>query len=311
MSLAVLAGAAWVIANRQEVVDQVRLLTYTPTAEARQLADNDQLQDHGRKLLYVSEPAVQDRAAFNKSCTSNEKTIVLGCYKSQRIYLYNITDARFSGVKEVTAAHEMLHAAYERMSDAERRDVDAMLKPIVEGMTDKRILELIDLYNKSEPGELYNEMHSILGTEYGTLTPELETYYQKYFKNRKVVVGFASQYQAIFTESKNKIDDYDRQLGELKPRIESNNAALQNAQSELQAENDRLAQYRAKGQIEQYNQGVSPYNAKVAAFNALIEETRRLVEQYNSMVEERNNQVAAQDDLYQSIDSNYQTVQRQ
>jgi DNA repair exonuclease SbcCD ATPase subunit len=300
------AGAAWVVMNRQTVIDWARLATYTPSAEVKALADNTQLEQHARNLFYASDPQVQDSGTFNQSCSSNEQTIVLGCYKGQRIYLFNIKDERFNGIKEVTAAHEMLHAAYERMDESERRKVDAMLQPLVENMKDPRLLELVELYNKTEPGELYNEMHSILATESAELTPELEEYYKQYFKDRGVVVRYANQYQAIFTESKNKIDEYDRQLTELKPQIDQNNSTLQRTQTELESQNNQLNQYRARSQISQYNQLVPSYNAKVAEFNALIETTRGLVSKYNKLVEERNNQVAAQTNLYDSINSNYQ-----
>ncbi len=299
-------GAAWVIMNRQAVIDWARLITYTPNAEVKALADNTQLEQRARDLFYASDPQVQDSATFNASCSSNEQTIVLGCYKAQRIYLFNIKDERFNGIKEVTAAHEMLHAAYERMDETARRKVDAMLQPLVENMKDPRLLELVELYNRTEPGELYNEMHSILGTEAAELTPELETYYKQYFKDRSVVVRYAGQYQAIFTESKNKIEDYDRQLSGLKPQIDQNNSTLQRMQGELESQNNQLNQYRSRNQISQYNQLVPSYNAEVAEFNELIETTRGLVSSYNKLVEERNNQVAAQTNLYDSINSNYQ-----
>lgn len=299
-------GVAWVIVNRQAVIDWARLVTYTPNAEVKALADNTQLEQRARDLFYASDPQVQDSAPFNASCSSNEQTIVLGCYKAQRIYLFNIKDERFNGIKEVTAAHEMLHAAYERMDEATRRKVDAMLRPLVENMKDPRLLELVELYNRTEPGELYNEMHSILGTEAAELTPELETYYKQYFKDRSVVVRYAGQYQAIFTESKNKIEEYDRQLSDLKPQIDQNNGTLQRMQGELESQNNQLNQYRSRNQISQYNQLVPTYNAEVAEFNALIETTRGLVSRYNKLVEERNNQVAAQTNLYDSINSNYQ-----
>lgn len=299
-------GVAWVIVNRQAVIDWARLVTYTPNAEVKALADNTQLEQRARDLFYASDPQVQDSAPFNASCSSNEQTIVLGCYKAQRIYLFNIKDERFNGIKEVTAAHEMLHAAYERMDETTRRKVDAMLQPLVENMKDPRLLELVELYNRTEPGELYNEMHSILGTEAAELTPELETYYKQYFKDRSVVVRYAGQYQAIFTESKNKIEEYDRQLSDLKPQIDQNNGTLQRMQGELESQNNQLNQYRSRNQISQYNQLVPTYNAEVAEFNALIETTRGLVSRYNKLVEERNNQVAAQTNLYDSINSNYQ-----
>ena len=308
VSLAVVAGGIWTVLNRQVVIDQARLLMYTPSVEVKQLADNTKLSDRGRQLFYVSDPKIQDSAAFNDSCSSTEQTIVLGCYKGQRIFLYNVTDTRFNGVKEVTAAHEMLHAAYERLGDTEKREVDGLLKPLIEGMKDQRMLDLIALYNKTEPGELYNEMHSILGTEYASLTPGLESYYKKYFEDRSVIVKLANQYQAIFTESKNKIDEYDGQLDALKPQIDQNNQTLKRLQTELLVENTQLNQYRSRGQISQYNQLVPGYNAKVTQFNELIEQTKALVSQYNTIVQARNDQVTAQANLYDSLNSNYQKV---
>lgn len=307
----ILAGGAWLVLNRQTVIDFYRLQTYKPPAEVQQLAANDKLTAHGRDLLYESEPEVQDSAAFNQSCVTHEQTIVLGCYKAQQIFLYNVTDPRFDGVKEVTAAHEMLHAAYERLSDADKQRVDDMLKPIIENMKDQRIIDLINLYNKQEPGELYNEMHSILGTEYADLTPELEAYYKQYFQDRSVIVGYANKYQAVFTDSKNKLDDYDNQLNALKPQIDQDNNTLRQMQTELQSESNQLTTYRSQGQIQQYNQLVPTYNDKVAQFNALIEQTRSLVNQYNTIVGERNQQATAQNDLYQSLDSNYQPAAQQ
>lgn len=311
LSLAVAAGAAWLLLNRQAVIDFYRLQTYTPNATIAQLAANDKLTANGQNLFYESEPRLQDSAAFNQSCSTHEQTIVLGCYKAQQIFLYNVSDDRFDGVKEVTAAHEMLHAAYERLSDTDRQRVNALLKPIIDTMKDPRILELIALYNKEEPGELYNEMHSILGTEYADVTPELENYYKQYFQDRSVVVTYANKYQAVFAESKNKLDEYDTQLNVIKPQIDQNNAALKQMQTELQAQSNQLSTYRSQGHIQEYNQLVPSYNAKVAQFNALIDQTRQLVAQYNDIVRQRNQQAAAQNNLYNSLDSTYQTVQQQ
>lgn len=298
-------GVAWVIVNRQAVIDWARLVTYTPNAEVKALADNTQMQQYARNLFYASNPQIQDSTTFNQSCSSNEKTIVLGCYKAQQIYIFNVKDARFDGIKEVTAVHEMLHAVYERMTDSERQRVDALLQPLVENMKDARLIGLVDLYNKTEPGQLYNEMHSILGTEVSDLTPELEEYYAQYFSRREVV-GYANRYQTLFNESKSKIQDYDRQLRDLRSQIDKNNALLSPMLDELNSINSRMNQHLARNQIDEYNALVPTYNQKFVAYNALIAETRDLANRHNAMVIERNQQVAAQDNLYDSINSNYQ-----
>lgn len=298
--------AAWLVINRQAVVDWWRLSQYQPSAAVKQLADNDTMIGRGRDLFYISDPQIQQGAVFNKSCKDEgEKTIVLGCYKLQQIYLYDVTDARFNGVKEVTAAHEMLHAAYERLGSADRAQVDGMLKPIIEGMKDQRILDLIKLYNEKEPGQLYNEMHSILGTEYRTLTPELEVYYKQYFSDRSKIVSYAETYQGPFTESQNKIDEYTGQLAAMKLQIDQNNESLKAQQAELQAESHELNRLRGSD-LDAYNAAVPGYNAKVETFNAQVEQTKNLIHEYNALVEAYNAQAAAQDNLYQSLDSSYQ-----
>lgn len=309
ISVAIIGVAALLIINRQAVIDWWQLSQYAPSTEIKQLADSDTMQGRGRDMFYVSKPIVQQAADFNESCNKNgEATIVLGCYKSQQIYLFNVTDARFNGVKEVTAAHEMLHAAYERLNSSDKDKVNAQLKLVVEGTHDQHLLDLIDLYNKTEPGELYNEMHSILGTEYANLPADLENYYKQYFADRSRVVAYAAQYQAVFIESQNKLEQYELELTDLKTQVDRNNAQLRQQQLSLEAQSNQLNQLRSQGQIQQYNQLVPEYNDKVRQFNVLVESTRALVEKYNNLVAERNQQAVAQDNLYQSLNSNYQPV---
>jgi len=306
--LGLVVASVLAVVHRQEVIDWWRLSQYKPSAEVLALAESDTMQNRGRDLFYISDPKVEDSGSFNQHCSNHgEQSIVLGCYTAQRIFLYNVTDARLSGVKEVTAAHEMLHAAYERLSHGDKQHVNAMLEPIIKNMQDPRILDLIKLYNQQEPGELYNEMHSILGTEYAGLSPELEDYYKQYFAGRQKIVNYSQQYEALLSQSKANIALFDVRLGNLKTQIDQNNATLQQKQQDLQTESSRLNQLRAQDP-QAYNQAVPSYNAQVREFNSLVEQTKSLVAEYNALVEQRNQQAAAQDNLYQSLDSHYQAV---
>src|SRR6185295_11567695 len=97
-----------------------------------------------RRLFYVYHPVLEDKQAFNSHCTDSEKTIVLGCYISRTgIYLYDVTDSRLNGVEQVTAAHETLHAAYERLSSSERKRVDGLTAQAFAQVTDQRIKDTI------------------------------------------------------------------------------------------------------------------------------------------------------------------------
>lgn len=304
VSLAVVALCILAVIYRQDVLDWWRLRTYTPGQDIVQLANATTMVDRGRDLFFASRPVIEDREAFNANCTNTgEKTIVLGCYRAQRIYLFNVTDERLAGVKEVTAAHEMLHAVYERMGATEREALDKLLAEQMKAVSSERILGLVEHYREKDESQLYNEMHSILGTEYRNLSPQLEEHFRQYFTDRQSVVALSEGYEGIFEASRERIAELDGKLAVLKQQIDTNNAQLETMQAELQAEADHLSSLRNSDQIDAYNAAVPAYNEKVRSFNARIAETKRLVDEHNVIVEERNREIAAQNDLNHSLDS--------
>ena len=111
----VLSVAVFVMANRQQIIDEIALWQYKPSAEIVAITDRVKMSDTGRKCLC----SIRNQSAneFNEDCRRVEKgNAILGCYNpsSRDIYIYNVTNSELDGVKEVTAAHEMLHAAWER-----------------------------------------------------------------------------------------------------------------------------------------------------------------------------------------------------
>jgi hypothetical protein len=304
----VVVGSYLLFTYRLDIYDQLRLLSYDPPQEIEAIANTTTMQGRGRDLFYASNPKVEDRDLFNTSCAdTGEQSVVLGCYRQQSIYIYNVTDVRLNGVKEVTAAHEMLHAAYERLSSGERTRINSLLTVELAKIKDERLGDLIRLYNEAEPGQLLNEMHSILGTEYSGLSSELETYYKQYFADRSKVVALASGYSQVFTESQKHIELYDSQLSQLKAQIDSNSESLDGQKASLDTQFAQLTTLRNSNPAA-YNAAVPGYNANVNAYNSLANTTRDLVDEYNRLVGVRNQEVAVQNDLYHSLDSNYQTV---
>src|SRR5688572_22638764 len=102
--------------QRFDIYDWARLRNYDPPAKIVKLADDTNMTDTGRRLFYVNYPEVNDRNTFSEHCDFGEESIVLGCYVSgQGIFLFSVDDPRLKGIVQVTAAHEMLHAAYERL----------------------------------------------------------------------------------------------------------------------------------------------------------------------------------------------------
>lgn len=316
LNLAVIAGmlfGAWqIILHRQDIVDWWRLRSYTPSAEVKKLADDTAMTAYGRNLFYASDPKIDDREAFNQACNNSlgEQGAVLGCYARQGIFIFNVNDPRLPGVKDVTAAHETLHAVYDRLDTTTKNQVNNWLHvELAKRANDSDLQATIALYNKSEPGELLNEMHSILGTEYSSLTPELEQYYNKYF-NRSVVVGFATSYKGVFAASKARIASYQNQLTSLKAQIDANTEMLQQKQSSLQAQSDELDTLRHSDPAT-YNSRVAGFNAQVTSYNQLVRSTQSLINQYNSIVDKEKDEIALQTDLNHSLNSNYQPVSTQ
>jgi hypothetical protein len=311
IALVVLAGAAWIFWNFQTVVDWWRLWQYKPSAAVVQLADETTMVGHERDLFYVSDPKIESRDSFNQHCSSTgagEQGAVLGCYTHQNIYIYNVNDPRLPGVKEVTAAHEALHAVYDRLDDATKTRINGLLQAELDKRNDdKELQDVVALYQKSEPGELLNEMHSIIPTEYADISPDLETYYKQYFTDRQRVVAYAQNYKNVFRESKARVDNYQKQLDALKVQIDANNTTLSQEYASIQSESQRLDALRHSDPTT-YNQAIPAYNARVTAYNNHIKMTQALVNQYNDIIPKIKSEVALQADLSNSLDSKYQPV---
>lgn len=299
--------------KRQAIYDALRLRDYSPPNNIVQLANDTTMNNTSRRIFYVNHPAVENNATFTSKCGSEgEQTIVLGCYlpPQRGIHLYDVTDARLAGVEQVTAAHEMLHAAYDRLGPKDKKYVDQLIETAYAQVTDQRIRETIDAYKKNG-ADTTNELHSILGTEVRNLPPELENYYKRYFTNRTKIVDYSDRYESVFTSRKNQVDMFDSQLAGLKKQIDTNQADLSQQNKDLTDERSRLDQLLASKQYQAYNEGVSAYNAKVQTYNSLVTSTKTLVNQYNEILDQRNAIALEQRQLFQAIDSRSvpQTVQ--
>lgn len=304
--LIVLAVLAWGLWQHQAVIDWIKLRNYTPPTAIAQIATEDTMTPYARKVFYVNAPARQSKSAFTQCSVKAEQTIVLGCYHGRQngIFFLSVTDPRLEGVEQVTAAHEMLHAAYDRLSGSERAKIDKLLREYYNhNLKDERVRETVEAYRTSEPNDLTNEMHSIFGTEVADLPPALEQYYKKYFTNRGTVAAFAARYQAEFISRQQAIKNYDAQLTSLKARIDDLENDLNDRRGALDASSERLQQLRSSDDVSAYNAAVPGYNSQVNAFNDEVAQVKRLIDQYNSIVSMRNALAEETKQLTNEIDS--------
>lgn len=307
MLVAILAACAVVLIRGQQIADWVVLRNYQAPTAIAQLAVDDTMTSYAQHFFYINRPSLEGKAAFNKHCTNQtEQAVVLGCYRGNRqgIYLYDVTDTRLQGVEQVTAAHEMLHQAYDRLSTKERTHIDNLLKDYFQHqLTDQVVKDQMAAYKKTEPNDLANEMHSVFGTEIATLPAELEAYYRQYFTDRSKIITYYSGYQAEFTQRQQQVTAYDQQLAVLKSQIDAKEANLTTRQQELQQKKDELDRLRNNGSFDAYNEGVPTYNSLVSAYNTEIATTKALIAQYNALVDQRNAIAVQEQQLQQALDS--------
>jgi hypothetical protein len=300
--------------KQQALADWMRLRGYMPTTQVQNIVSADAFTPNARHLFYINRPTVVAKAGFASHCSSqSEETIVLGCYHGvQRgIYVLRIADdSRLDGVMQVTSAHEMLHAAYDRLSDSERSKVDAQLNDYyAHGLKDERIKATIEAYKTSEPNAVPNEMHSVFGTEVSSLPPDLEKYYTRYFTDRAKVVALAHGYQAEFVKRQDEVKQYDERLSELKDQISQNESRLKLQATSLKDQSSALDRLRNEGKTTEYNSKVTEFNAQVSDYNSQIQSTKSLISEYNQLVETRNSIALEQQELVKELSGeNLQSV---
>lgn len=287
------AALGLVAVHRQDIFDWWQLRNYQAPATVSSLASQDTMTAYGRKIFYVNHPQIDSKSTFATACPNNggEQTIVLGCYHGNQagIFLLNVDDPRLNGVEQVTAAHEMLHGAYDRLSSSDRKKVDAMLLDYYNNdLHDPRILNEIAAYKKTEPNDVVNEMHSVFGTEVTQLPNGLEQYYKRYFTDRSQIAAFANQYQSEFTSRQATLAQDDARLADLKSQIDNAENDLKSKQSAINSAQSQLASQKNSGDVSGYNAGVPGYNALVNAYNAEVQNIRNLISQYNQLVAARN-----------------------
>lgn len=311
LALFLVAAAVALWQNRVYVQDVLLVRQYEPSAEITAIAERASMSDVGTFYFYASHPTMQAASEFNQRCTRREpSSAILGCYVNRQIYLFRIDNPELDGMEEVTAAHEMLHAAWDRMSDSDRNRVGSLLEQAYQANVTDKLEERMAYYERTQPGERINELHSILGTEILTLSDELEAHYERYFMDRRAVVGLYDAYQQVFTELEQRaaelsntidtlsndinesITEYNRSSDELNQAIEAlNQRAVTLDRTDFNAvllfNQDRevlLGQVAAlESQRERINQSIAEHNAKLEEYNEIVVRSNQLMSSIDSL----------------------------
>lgn len=277
------------------VYDFIVARMFEPSPEVKVIHDGLGLTAQGSDLFYASSPSVEDSDQFNQSCASAERTAaILGCYYKRTIYIYNVTNAELAQAKDASAAHEMLHAAYERLTVIDKSRVDSMLQAEYAKLKgDAELNKLMDYYRQAEPGALTNELHSIIGTTIATISPDLEAYYRRYFTDRQKIVALNTAYSSVFTKIEDQANALSAKIDAIHPQLQADltayNTDITRLNDDISAFNTKVqagyfttqaafseAQRALTGRVNDMNVRRSDINVRVAEYNEYIAELKRL-----------------------------------
>ncbi|MEM9136588.1 MAG: hypothetical protein AAGB01_04470 [Cyanobacteria bacterium P01_F01_bin.42] len=307
--------------------------TYRPSSpEIEALAVATTMTPDAQQLFYRQKPQVASKENFHSLCNkverNREKTVLLGCFTSNgyrgNIVIQSITDSRLEGTMEVVAAHELLHAAYQKLSRKERKALAPKLEQAAERVDDSFLSPVIEAYQQGDRQTYRNELHSYLGTELANLgDPSLEAYYQKYFSDRQAIIAFSKRSRQELRKIEAQAEKLADEIDGLEARLKSEESSLQSLANDLdyraqnleqmrlellslqrQAESALLrgqrgvvdqfkrAQERFNSEVRFYNRQVESQQERVARFNQDFERYRQKIQTYNQLNQDKNEIIA-------------------
>lgn len=197
-----LVGALVFVVQTPTVQDIWRGWGYEPETRIAEIEEDLELTDRGKRLFRATRPIIEQSTDFNTHCGSHSAEIsVIGCYTGGKMYIYEITNDELADANTVTAAHELLHAAWERMGEGEKARISALLDEVYQQNAEWMESEL-EAYTADVRKE---EMYTRAGTKLENLPEELEKHYADYFRNRAQIVAFYHNYEAPFERLKSEM----------------------------------------------------------------------------------------------------------
>lgn len=304
--LVVVAGVMlWAILNRQWVYDFWRGLNYQPVGEMERIRDDLGLTERGEFLFKAARPVLSSRSEFNDKCRTvlDEEMAVLGCYTNDDIYIYDIESAELDGIRELTTAHELLHAVWARMSEQEKTELATELAKVLTENQDF-LEEEINRYAATEQQE---ELFVRAGTEVKKLPEKLEQLYGEIFRNQDAVVEFYDKYIAVFRRIEAEMEKLKSEMEALQAEIDAKTAEYENAVAKLNAE---IAEFNHCAETAGCFVSEGVFYARraellneQAGLEVLFNIINGLVDDYNVKVEQYNADVVHGDELNRKINS--------
>jgi len=165
---------------------------------------------------------------------------------------------------------------------------------------------LIAFYDRNEPDQRDNELHSIIGTSVVNIDPALEAHYKKYFSNRQAVVTLYVKYNGVFKDLADRSTVLSEQLNNLAKTINDRsnqyNIDVKTLDSDITTFNDRAASGDFVSQNQFYSERAT-LSRRIANLDATKSSIDSDIDKYNSTLAEYNTISTQSKQLYDSIDS--------
>ena len=294
---------------QQQITDQFKFWSYQPSGEIASLAQRSGMSDKGTFYFYVTHPRLESAEEFNNDCHRDEPASpILGCYISgvDTIHIYDITKEKLDGIKEVTAAHEMLHAVWARLSASERGSLATPLKAAYDRLKTPELERRMEYYGRNGEDSQISELYAILPTEFSDIGSELEDHFGAYFDDRQKVVSLHASYRQTFEKLENEMMTLSEGLESKRQYIEQEERALSLAVSSLNRRVENFNARAARGDFtsqQAFNLERSRLEVERRASIGRGEAIDRAIADYNNDVERLNQLGQRHDQLTKSIDS--------
>ena len=277
---------------KQEVRDFFSAQGFDPSPRAVEVLNELELTPRGERIFLASRPTIDGSQHFNTQCSGvdhSESGHVLGCFADDRIRLFDVTDERISDIVEVTAAHELLHAAFARTSETERKELSLELQNAFDELTanDSTLIERMSVYEHLPEAAYMNELHSVLGSEARTLPANLEAHYATLFENRDTLIDRFDKFHAVFNRMKLQGEALEQEMTGLRSSIEQRNIEYDALVNEFNAD---AALFRARNERFEFSNNVTEFEtirselaARRDALDAMLTGIQTDINHYNDL----------------------------
>jgi len=232
------------------------------------LMDGAGMTPDARKVFVAASPSIEDKATLGASCASLDTSAsgsahTYGCVVQGRVHIRLFSAPELHDMIYVVAAHELLHLVYEELTVGDRVRLDRELDAARAG--NAALEDRLKVYAASAD-DTPNEVHSVLGTEFAGLSPDLEAHYGRYIDRSLVLAAFA------------------RTLGEREAEIRRLQASVDEMKGRLDAMAADMDALRAAGDLRTFNARVPVYNGLVRQYNAAVDELKARVAEHKALV---------------------------